>query len=230
MEGKSITTEYLLNIIHAEYPSSRVLNIYLFGSRVYGCATPDSDYDFVVIVDGAFFFSSKLIERDDVNLNLYHIDFYKDFLDQHILVVCNGFDSFSFCLIFFSQFQTKSSKPLLCLSLPPQFVYLETVKFPFRLKLPILVKGALQGLQQNKKKNNPTLQWLSSASFFSHTAQDGSHNFAKAKRLWFEGDIKKAKKNLVHALRYLGYSLQLEKHSRITDWNEANEHWKEVLF
>jgi hypothetical protein len=31
---------------------------------------------------------------------------------------------------------------------------------------------------------------------------DASHNYAKAKRLWFANDIKKSKKNIVHGLRY----------------------------
>jgi predicted nucleotidyltransferase len=30
-----------------------VLNIYQYGSRVYNCATNNSDYDFVIIVQGS---------------------------------------------------------------------------------------------------------------------------------------------------------------------------------
>jgi hypothetical protein len=31
-------------------PEDKILNVYQYGSRVYGVANPDSDWDFVVIV------------------------------------------------------------------------------------------------------------------------------------------------------------------------------------
>ena len=51
---------------------------------------------------------------------------------------------------------------------------METVPFQFNLRFINLRKAALQ---------------------------DGSHNLVKAKRLFLEGDIRKAKKNVVHGLR-----------------------------
>ena len=58
--------------------------------------------------------------------------------------------------------------------LPKEFVWMETVPFQFNLRFINLRKAALQ---------------------------DGSHNLVKAKRLFLEGDIRKAKKNVVHGLR-----------------------------
>lgn len=66
--------------------------------------------------------------------------------------------------------------------LPKQYVWKETFPFDFKLQLINLRKAALQ---------------------------DGSHSLAKAKRLWSEGHQLKAKKNLVHGLRFLNFAKQL---------------------
>ena len=38
-----------VNDIRLQKDFDRVLNIYQWGSRVYGCARPDSDWDFVIV-------------------------------------------------------------------------------------------------------------------------------------------------------------------------------------
>jgi hypothetical protein len=67
-------------------------------------------------------------------------------------------------------------------------------------------------------------------------------------RLWFEGDTRKSKKNIVHGLRYLHYgkllswswsspsshpspkssALQLADNGRITDYTAGNVYWRDV--
>ena len=60
------------------YPAVyQILNIYLFGSRLYGTDTPDSDWDFLVVVDGPYFTGPKLVEKGDLNTTLLHKNYFQ---------------------------------------------------------------------------------------------------------------------------------------------------------
>ena len=102
---------------------------------------------------------------------------------------------------------------VLCVLLPSEYVWMETCKFPFELKMINLKRAALQG------------------NFFFNANQlaDGSHNLAKGRRLWSEGDKKKAKKNVVHGLRYLDFAMQLAKQNCIHSIHNGNKYWDEVV-
>jgi len=68
------------------FSKENLRNVYLFGSRLYGCASPNSDYDLICVVDGNYFHGSILIDNEsqhkggqyavEVNLNLYHTDYF----------------------------------------------------------------------------------------------------------------------------------------------------------
>jgi hypothetical protein len=84
-----------------QYRREDLLNVYLFGSRLYGVATPDADYDLICIVEGDYFHGAKQYEETrhlgganepataatateteatgtlEVTLNLYHIQFFR---------------------------------------------------------------------------------------------------------------------------------------------------------
>jgi hypothetical protein len=77
-----------------QYRREDLLNVYLFGSRLYGVATPDADYDLICIVEGEYFHGAKQYEETrhlgganeptaaatgtlEVTLNLYHIQFFR---------------------------------------------------------------------------------------------------------------------------------------------------------
>jgi hypothetical protein len=59
---------------------------------------------------------------------------------------------------------------------------------------------------------------------------DGAHSEAKGRRLFKAGDIKKAKKNIAHGLRYLNYAKQLAETGKIFDITTGNEHFHEVRY
>jgi len=59
----------------------RVKNIYLYGSRVYGTAKPDSDFDFILV-------GSALLAKDEkkngrLNVHIHTTDIFKDELFRH---------------------------------------------------------------------------------------------------------------------------------------------------
>lgn len=180
-----------------QYRREDLLNVYLFGSRLYGVATPDADYDLICIVEGEYFHGAKQYEETrhlgganeptaatgtlEVTLNLYHIQFFRGLLERNMI------------------------NSLMCLCMPRECAWLERWPLPAMedvLRVPALQKAVLM---------------------------DSSHNLAKAKRLWFEGDTRKSKKNIVHGLRYLHYALQLADYGRITDYTTGNVYWRDIM-
>jgi len=53
-----------------------VLNIYLFGSRVYGTATPESDYDYIIVAQNFF-------DSCNVNIHVYTVEQFRLLLERH---------------------------------------------------------------------------------------------------------------------------------------------------
>lgn len=53
-----------------------VLNIYQFGSRVYGSHTDESDYDYILIV-------GKYFEPDDINIHVHTVQNFQRLLHNH---------------------------------------------------------------------------------------------------------------------------------------------------
>jgi hypothetical protein len=180
-------------MVAAEWPQNQLLNIYLFGSRLYGVHKQNSDYDFIGICGGEYFYAYRLIDSTipaemsptgealDININMMHLTYFKESLKDAYI------NSVMLCFI------------------PPSFVFLELVdiRSEFLLHLP----NIRQSVQM-----------------------DSTHNFAKAKRLWRLGDFYTAKKNIVHGIRYLNYSLQLlGPKGSIYDFTAGNEYWSEVM-
>lgn len=70
-----------------EQPQYAVVNVWLFGSRAYGCATDASDYDFLFVVRGHDLFQTpRLIECKSFQINAYHVAYLK-YLIEHECVV-----------------------------------------------------------------------------------------------------------------------------------------------
>jgi hypothetical protein len=53
--------------------------------------------------------------------------------------------------------------------------------------------------------------------------------YTTAKRSWFEGDIRRAKKNLVHGIRYLLFAHQIFDNGSITDYQAATPFFNQVF-
>lgn len=74
--------------------------------------------------------------------------------------------------------------------IPPEFIFKENIKLDFKIRIPSL-----------KKSSTIKTIFLRLLTMII-ALMDASHNYAKAKRLWFANDLKKSKKNIVHGLRY----------------------------
>eukprot|EP01098_Paradermamoeba_levis_P013688 TRINITY_DN6290_c0_g1_i1.p1 TRINITY_DN6290_c0_g1~~TRINITY_DN6290_c0_g1_i1.p1 ORF type:complete len:130 (+),score=37.34 TRINITY_DN6290_c0_g1_i1:234-623(+) len=63
----------------------QVLNVYLFGSRLFGVETPESDFDFVFVVSGEMFLGPKFCENKNINLSFYHVSFFEHLIKENII-------------------------------------------------------------------------------------------------------------------------------------------------
>jgi len=63
----------------------QVLNIYQYGSRVYGCSTDQSDFDYVVIVTDNYKDSVDNIELDNHHFNFYKLSHWKDMINRNAI-------------------------------------------------------------------------------------------------------------------------------------------------
>ena len=61
MEPEKNTLEWFYKLF--DWAPNKILNIYLTGSRVYGTATEDSDWDYVAVVEAQYLPSQNLIEK-----------------------------------------------------------------------------------------------------------------------------------------------------------------------
>ena len=60
---------------------SRVKNVYIFGSRVYGCCTEKSDWDFIMVANTSI--SNQEIRSGDFNIHVMTMDNFKSCLKEH---------------------------------------------------------------------------------------------------------------------------------------------------
>lgn len=80
-----INKEHILNILKSELKIHplKVHNIYLYGSRVYGVSSEDSDYDFIIVANNNVENIEHQIFKDGIEYN-FHIqtpDYFQERLD-----------------------------------------------------------------------------------------------------------------------------------------------------
>lgn len=93
--------------------NENVLNIYMYGSRVYGTATSQSDYDYIVVVKDEKIKQEIMesLEKENDDFTVYTKEEFKDLIDLHEISI------------------------LECLFLPDDKVIKKTIDFDFCLDL-----------------------------------------------------------------------------------------------
>ena len=237
VDSVMITTRNTIFTIQRE----DILNLYLFGSKLYrtcDCQDSTSDYDFIMIIKSEkyYFDGSMLIEGDlkckddsieNVNVNIYHMDYFLNLLkEQYIWVI------------------------MLCYLKMPfsdrgDYVWKEEVDLVRKFYYPL----RLHDNYSDNKNEMDGIGGFNLVKFKSATLTDISHHVAKSKRLWNnDGDFRKGAKNLLHAARFLGLSIDmLDLHERsnseiidiiegktkvdklLINFSFANEEWEFIL-
>jgi predicted nucleotidyltransferase len=205
---KSSLPAYLWNVLHT---------VILFGSRLCGTATRNSDYDFIVVVSDEvdFFSGPKLVEKT-IKIDqsaLENLDLLKkeEFVSSRIwkeeINSPGHLEEFTININVYHQkyFEFLLSENIIwvvmLLFVPSEFVWFEK-----------LDTNSIQHLQENKIVNRRFSFQIRKQCLKKAVLMDCLHNFAKAKRSWtVEKNIIKGKKNLIHGLRYLDYSIELCK-------------------
>jgi len=82
-----------------------VLNIYLYGSRVWGNYTEDSDWDFTIILKDGILFNNEEISKGNVDANIHSYSKFIELLQQHDM------------------------RTLICINLASNFIWKQTVDF-----------------------------------------------------------------------------------------------------
>lgn len=72
-----------MNKLPTELGSYCVSNVYLYGSRVYGTARKDSDYDFIIVVEDRLENGSIQLMNDMVNITIYDLNMFQQLLNDH---------------------------------------------------------------------------------------------------------------------------------------------------
>ncbi|KAL6080515.1 hypothetical protein QOT17_000153 [Balamuthia mandrillaris] len=179
----------------------KVLNVYQSGSRVFGTATETSDWDFTIVVaDPSEGEDGPFLEGKSCPPETSTTRL----VGEHILVSpdidANLFTSSTFIRLV----EEQDMVALMCLFLPSEYVWKQQEDFRslFRLDL--------------QRLRTPV-------STISHKA------FGYASICHREGQPLKARKNLVHSLRYLHFGIQLAENGAIVDYSVANGYLYDLM-
>jgi len=85
------------------------INIYMYGSKVYGCTSPQSDNDFIVVTNGTE--QGEQYHLDNIEITIYGQQQFQRMIDEHEITA------------------------LECLFLKPDYIITQTKRLPFKLDL-----------------------------------------------------------------------------------------------
>lgn len=57
----------------------QIINLYMYGSRVYGCNNINSDYDYIAIANN---YNDEQIIKDNINITFYTIDKFQNLINK----------------------------------------------------------------------------------------------------------------------------------------------------
>jgi predicted nucleotidyltransferase len=211
MQTPTFNHEVVLDALCKNYPKSiiksAIRGVYLFGSHVYGTASPtSSDFDFFIIQDGFIYQdeAKDIIGRDVTNDSEVLVSVKTDEgfeIDAHIYSTYN----------YIQLWRVYDSVPAVCLFAHDKYVWYED---------PII--------------RDYRTYWLTKLNLYYRAIRISTHKeshlicIRKSKRL-FDSNRPKSKKNIVHAIRYLMFGIQTAKYGKVVDFHCANEYYYEVM-
>jgi predicted nucleotidyltransferase len=203
--------EHVVDILTRAYPKSifreSIRAMYLFGSHLYGTASPiSSDFDLFILHDSFRYLDDKkdIIGRDATNEIEILVSVKSDAgheIEAHL------YDTRAFM----SLMRIFDAVPTVIIFEHDDFVWYED---------PIIRKYRTFWLSKLNLQH----------SAIKRSTYRESHLicFRKAKRL-FPVNKLKSKKNIVHGLRYLTFGNQIVRNDRIIDYSCANKYYYEIL-
>jgi hypothetical protein len=201
MTSSSPTFEEVKEVVSKRSPSfgDSILAVFPWGSRIYQCSTPQSDYDFIVVIEDGILPALDLLEIKPNGTNA---------IDKRFIVLEEGLINTT--LISYHDWR-------ICL-LQHHHECLEVLYTPRQLFLFISPKitHLLDSFVLDKDMLRRTAAW------------ESKRRYTRAVYPARE-TMRRGKKDLVHALRYLLFALQMFDHDRITDFTCANEYYRQIV-
>lgn len=167
-------------------PMEKVMNIYPYGSRVYGCHTEESDHDWVIVYRSSMLpsgaFRDNAISSPDRKhqATCYSRAGFRDAIDKYDIVA------------------------LECIFLDPSQVVLQQESFRVRKWQPKEMASAV----------------ITKASASWHQAVIQQNRYE---------DEERARKGVFHAIRILGFGLQMAEAGKIVDYGAYNAVRDEIM-
>jgi len=181
-----------------------ILNVYCYGSRVYGTDDEHSDDDFVVVHKG---FSIENSYNDNKAFNQNAIS-SEDGQIQVIRYSRSGFQA---------AIDNYEIGAIECLFLPENKIIQKDEKVVFSMR-----NFDKPSVNYEIKQMVKKIITKASNSWFlgNKVIENGAHDSSR---------LEKADKAFFHALRILKFGLQLKNHKKIVDFTEANQIWFDRL-
>jgi predicted nucleotidyltransferase len=202
-----------------QYQEDDILNIYVFGSRLYGTANQDSDYDLIVVVSDESF-ETQVSRIQEVTTSVNADKRKTGFIQGD----CNG------CKVD----ATLYSKSYFVQKMNMYNIYeLSALWSPAPFKL----QEQFDPLLEWKQKDDDGYPCISLSDLRTRISSQCT-NVWKMCRQWFtdalkledeskrDVDMYKAKKGLIAALRIFAFGAQIAQSGKITDWTCANEYMR----
>jgi len=201
MNLENITLHYQKYLNFHKITDKDVLNVYIVGSHLYGNSCPESDIDLVVIVKNS---CEKMFHHSEIVHKIHKEEEIKNIPFRY---ENNGIDITTYTQDLFTNHLEKNLiKSILCLYVPQRFRLKETINFLEMLKLDF----------NRLRESIYSIAWK--------VFLRGRYIIRKEPEKEHLG-----KKNIVHAIRYFLYGIQIAKNQKIVDYSCANEHYKEIM-
>lgn len=177
-----------------------IFSAYMYGSRVYGNARKDSDWDFIVVLNvntPAYKVPGNIKHQQPYKMqfsdNLINVNFYR--IDEHRERCANHEPSALECVFLPEEFILKRT---LC---PEEHEFNNCYYDPELLRHACSAKSSNSWVKAKKKLTVP---------------QDYDANIGK-KSLW-------------HAMRIIDFATQIAKHGKIIDYGSCNHFYDDVMY
>lgn len=201
--------------------------IKLFGSRAYGCARDDSDYDFIVVCRH-FHVDHYYRSIEGMKHAVKHEKDYMFETDYSCQLVCEDDNDNNSA-------RTESGKAInVGVHILNSDYYMEMVReHEATMLLSMFLDGENQVWLEDERMRHYRTQVLPRYGLMLRKVQRGFARvadiaYSKSCRIW-SADAYKSAKNMAHAYRYLAYGRQIVEHGRIVDFTAPNDVCAQVI-
>ncbi|KAL9650547.1 hypothetical protein ABK040_004765 [Willaertia magna] len=221
---KGINEERIIDVLNLKEYSDEILNVYIYGSWIYGTNTSQSDIDIVIVVTTNVL--AILKERELQNNKELIIN--EEFYNLHFAVQ----DYYDFTVYTIDLFKKLISNlillPVECLSYCKQLNLFQQYIVKEKLKVELPTCSFIKNYYLNNDDDNNKRKELLITLRKSISGEVGRSVLKAKSRILKEKKIEKGIKCLYHCFRTLFYGFQIINFGFIKDFKEANFYYLDL--